>query len=262
MEIAIIGGTGFYGMEFLETTVPQVMRTPFGSMTLWIGSYHGRELGFLPRHGLHHDRLAHEVNYRANLWGLRDLGVTRVLGVSAVGSYNPGMPTGTVVVPDQLVDFSHQRAETFNLGSVDMTEPYCPEMRAVIVAQADALQSEIKPHGTYLSMDGPRYETAAERRLYGQLGMDIVGMTNGTEAVLAREIGLCYATIAMVSGTTIGADPSAGAHGIPPDLEAHRQVVRDNVPRLRALALAAVEAMPAVHGCRCYSLRAEPKRPL
>ena len=144
------------------------------------------------------------------------------------------------------------RQETFNLGSVDFTYPYCSETRAIILQQATALGIQAHPRATYLAVEGPRYETAAEIALWSRLGMDVVGMTNGTEAALARELGLCYAVIGLVS------DLAAGMQETPPDLETHRRVVADNLPRLRALTLAALMALPATRGCPCASQAAKP----
>lgn len=254
MKHALIGGTGFYDMSYLESPRAQIVRTPFGSITAYVGRYQGEEIAFLPRHGPEHNQLAHEVNYRANLWGLRELGVERILGTSAIGSLNVAMAVGHLVVPDNLVDMAKHRRDSFNLGSVDFTYPYCSEMRATICQQAEAIQTAIHPQAVYLSVEGPRYETAAEIKLWNRLGMDVVGMTNGTEAALARELGICYAVIGLVS------DLAAGLQETPPDLETHKHVVQDNLPRLRDLALATLRALPASHGCLCASQAAKPIR--
>jgi 5'-methylthioadenosine phosphorylase len=254
MKRAIIGGTGFNAMTYLEAPRAQIIRTPFGSTTMYIGRYQDQEIVFLPRHGPEHNCLAHEINYRANIWGLRELGVERILGTSAIGSLNLEMQVGHLVVLDQLVDFTKHRQGTFNLGSVDFTYPYCSETRAVILQRAIALGIPVHARATYLTVEGPRYETAAEIALWHRLGMDVIGMTNGTEAALARELGLCYAVIGLVS------DLAAGMQETPPDLEAHRQVVQDNLPRLRELALASLMALPTLHGCRCASQAAKPIR--
>ena len=254
MKRAIIGGTGFADLSYLEGRRAQVVRTPFGGSTVYIGTYQGEETCFLPRHGPEHNQLAHEVNYRANIWALRELGVERVLGLSAVGSLNPEMPIGDLVVPDQLVDFTKQRQATYNLGSVDFTYPYCGEMRAVIIERAQALGIPAHSQATYLAVEGPRYETAAEIKLWARLGMDIVGMTNGTEAALARELGLCYAVIGLVT------DLAAGMQQTPPDLETHRRIVKENLSRLRELALATLVALSDACGCPCASQAARPIR--
>jgi len=254
MKYALIGGTGVYDMSYLDSPRPQIVRTPFGSITVYSGGYKGQEIGFLPRHGPEHNQLAHEVNYRANIWGLRELGVERILGTSAVGSLNVNMGVGHLVVLENLVDMAKHRRDSFNLGSVDFTHPYCPEMRQIICQQAESLGVSVHPSAIYLSVEGPRYETAAEIRLWNRLGMDVVGMTNGTEAALARELGICYAVIGLVS------DLAAGLQETPPDLETHKHVVQDNLPKLRDLALATLAALPSEHGCPCASQAAKPIR--
>lgn len=252
MERVIIGGTGFYDMDYLENPRAQVVRTPFGGATLYIGTYEGREIGFLPRHGPEHNRLAHQVNYQANIWALHELGVKQIIGTSAIGSLNPQMKVGDLVVLDQLVDLTKHRHETFNLGSVDFTYPYCPETRNVILGEAKALEYNAHSAATYMAVEGPRYETAAEIELWRRLGMDVVGMTNGTEAALAREVGICYAVIGLVT------DLAAGMQETPPDLETHRHVVEDNLPRLRELALTTIGALSSNPTCACANQAANP----
>ncbi|HEU5330241.1 MAG: MTAP family purine nucleoside phosphorylase [Thermomicrobiales bacterium] len=250
MTHAIIGGTGFTDMTFLEAPRALVVRTPFGGMTAYSGGYAGQELIFVPRHGPQHNALAHQVNYKANIWGLRELGVERIVGVSAIGSLNPQIEPGDLVLMDQLVDFTKHRDATFNLGSVNFRNPYCDSVRAVALEQARALGQALHPQATYLAVEGPRYGTAAERKLWIQWGMDVIGMTNGTEAALARELGLCYAVIGLVS------DGGSGARKVASDLDAHRRVVEENLAKLRALTLATVAALPQTRDCPCASLAA------
>ncbi len=249
---AIIGGTGFYDLDYLEDPHPIRVRTPFGGAKLYEGHFQGEQLYFLPRHGPEHNYLAHEVNYRANIWALHTLGVERIIGTSAVGSLNPALEVGDLVALDQLVDFSQHRRQTFNLGSVNFTEPYCPDLLATVIAQAKAEGILLHQKATYVSLEGPRYETAAEIRLWQQLGMDVVGMTNGTEAALARELGLCYAVIAIVTNM------AAGIGGSQPSLEAHRQVMQENSQKLRRLALSTFKAIISERDCACAGLAARP----
>lgn len=252
MTVAVIGGTGFTDMSYLESPRAQVVRTPFGGMTAYFGGYEGRELIFLPRHGPEHNQLAHQINYRANIWGLRELGVERILGVSAIGSLRPEIEPGDFVVMDQLVDFTKHRDATFNLGSVNFRNPYCDDLREIVCAQTRDSGQKVHPQATYLAVEGPRYGTAAERKLWISWGMDVIGMTNGTEAALARELGLCYAVIGMVT------DGGSGARKVASDLDAHRRVVEENIANLRALALSTVAALPEGRSCLCASLAAKP----
>jgi 5'-methylthioadenosine phosphorylase len=237
MKTLLIGGTGFSEMDYLDDVRPETVRTPFGGATLYQGTYHGREAGFLPRHGPHHDRLAPQVNYRANVWSARELGFRTLLGTSAVASLNPAIRVGDLVVPDQLVDFTSRRADSFFLRSVNMTDPFTPALRQLIIDAGRREEIPFHDAATYLTVEGPRYETAAEIRLFQSWGMDVLGMTNGTEAVLCRELGLCYATIGLV--TNMG----AGLTDQGPDLEHHRRVTQQNLPRFKRLALAALAAI-------------------
>ena len=241
----LIGGTGFSELDYLEAVEPRVVRTPFGGTTIYQGRYQGIDTGFLPRHGLHHDQLAPQVNYQANVWAASELGFERVLGMSAVASLNLKIQVGDFVVLDQLVDLTEGRAHSFNLRSANMTEPFCPQMRRTILDVAEQDNTIVHPQATYLCVSGPRYETAAEIRLFQSWGMDVVGMTNATEAALCRELGLCYSTIALV--TNMG----AGLTEQGPDLQRHRQVTQANLPRLKQLALTSLSRLTATKDCQC-----------
>lgn len=237
MKTLLVGGTGFSEMDYLQEVRPQTVRTPFGGATIFLGRYDGMESGFLPRHGLHHDKLAPQVNYRANIWAARELGFRCLLGTSAVASLNPDIAVGDLVAPDQLVDLTKHRQDSFFQRSVNMTYPFSPSVREVIIQTA--AQEGVPLHGkaTYITSEGPRYETAAEIALFRRWGMDVIGMTNGTEASLCRELDLCYATLALV--TNMG----AGISDEGPDLERHRAVTRENLPKYKRLALGVLGAL-------------------
>lgn len=251
---AIIGGTGFYNLDYLSDVQSLTVRTPFGGAKIFRGQMQGEPVCFLPRHGPEHNQLAPEVNYRANIWALHELGVDRILGTSAVGSLNPEMQVGDLVALEQLVDFTRHRADSFFLGSVNFTEPYCPQIRQTIQDQGQAEGIPVHPMATYISLEGPRYETRAEINLYRNLGMDVVGMTNGTEAILARELGICYGVIAIVTNM------AAGLGTTEPNLETHKRVMQENSAKLRQLALATLAALPEAHSCPCSSYAAKPIR--
>lgn len=245
MKTLIVGGTGFSEMDYLENAKPVTVRTPFGGAVIFQGAYRGIETGFMARHGLHHENLAPQVNYRANIWAARELGFARILGTSAVASLRPDIHVGDLVLLDQLVDLTHDRDSSFFLRSVNMTEPFCPHMRSVVLQTAEAEGIAVHPQATYICFNGPRYETAAEIRLYRSWGMDVIGMTNATEAVLCRELGLCYATIALV--TNMGAGLSSEG----PDLQRHCRVTQENLPKFKRITLASVAAMPEQKACSC-----------
>ena len=250
--IAIIGGTGFYTLDYMDDPQKINVRTPFGGTTFYQGKFQGEDICFLPRHGFDHNQLANQVNYRANIWGLHESGVDRILGTSAVAAMNLDFSVGDLVALDQLIDFSRHRRDTFNLGSVNFTDPYCFELRETILKQAGLLEIDIHPTATYVAFEGPRYETAAEIRLWKNLGMDVLGMTNGTEAALARELGICYAVIGIV--TNMG----AGLAEEQPNLATHKKVMQDNVEKLKSLTLSALANIPEDHSCECQNLGLKP----
>jgi 5'-methylthioadenosine phosphorylase len=245
IKTLLAGGTGFTELDYLEDPHPKMVRTPFGGTTIYLGTYQGIETGFLPRHGMNHEHLAHQVNYRASVWAARELGFDRILGTSAVAALNPEIKVGDLVLLDQLVDFTEGREATFNLRSAPMTEPFCSEMRASVLHASSLVNVTIHPRATYICFRGPRYETAAEIQVFKRLGMDVVGMTNATEASLCRELGICFVVIALV--TNMG----AGLGELGPNLERHRQVTLENLPRFKTLTLQSLVQMPQTRECNC-----------
>ncbi|GCB02163.1 5'-methylthioadenosine phosphorylase [Sulfuriferula multivorans] len=210
--LAIIGGTGLTQLDNLEITHRQVARTPYGepSGALTFGNINGHQVIFLARHGYGHTIPPHEVNYRANLWALQEQKVTHIVSVASVGGIHPDLIPGALVVPDQIIDYTHGRKHSFYNGGdktvthIDFTEPYSSSMRAKIMAAiADAGESAID-HGVYAAVQGPRLETAAEINRLERDGATMVGMTGMPEASLARELGLNYAAIGVVSNHAAG----------------------------------------------------------
>jgi 5'-methylthioadenosine phosphorylase len=203
-HVAVIGGSGFY--EFLESPTDIEVPTPYGapSSPVAVGDVRGQPVAFLPRHGRDHEYPPHRINYRANIWALRSLGVQQVLAPCAVGGLRPEAQPGTLVIPDQLVDRTSGRVQTFidtGAAHAPFADPYCPNLRAALIdtAGADALAS-----GTMVVIEGPRFSTRAESQSYAKAGWTVVNMTGHPEAVLARELGLCYATIALVTDLDAG----------------------------------------------------------
>jgi len=247
MKTLIIGGTGITDLDVLENKKSETVRSPYGGAVIFTGTYLGLETGFLMRHGQYHENLAPQVNYQANIWAARELGFTRILGTSAVASLRSDIKVGDLVLLDQLVDLTHGRGSSFFSGSVKMTEPFCSQMRTIILATATQEHIFMHPTATYVCFNGPRYETAAEIRLFQNWGMDVIGMTNATEATLCREAGLCYSTIALV--TNMGAGLSQEG----PDLLRHRQVSQENLPKLKQLTFASLQALTQQDLCFCCS---------
>ncbi len=251
--IGIIGGTGFYDVGLLGEASAVDVSTEYGDVTLLKGSYRGTEIAFLPRHGLNHDRLAYEVNHHANMLAFKQLGVNRVITTVAAGGINGMFESGDLVLIDQFINL-HTRHFTYGKYSLDMTEPYCSELRGIFMDQAQKLGYKIHPQGTYMSVDGPRYETKAEILAYRMMGADVVGMTNAPEAALARELGICYAAVVIVT------NKAAGISADEPDLKTHSEAVKKNTAKLQSLLCSVAAAVPEEHHCRCRELYDRAKR--
>ncbi|BAV33548.1 5'-methylthioadenosine phosphorylase [Sulfuricaulis limicola] len=211
--VAIIGGSGLTNLKNLRITRREVIRTPYGepSAPMVFGQLGGQEAVFLPRHGAGHTIPPHEVNYRANIWAMKQTGVTKVLAVNAVGGISPDyLVSGTLVIPDQVIDYTYGRAHTFfgseqkKVTHVDFTHPYCEAMRQTVIQAAASAKMKVVGRGTYGATQGPRFESAAEIRRMERDGADIVGMTGMPEAGLARELELCYASISLVVNPAAG----------------------------------------------------------
>lgn len=211
-RIGVIGGSGLTKLSRLEITHREVMHTPYGepSAPLTHGVYEGLEVVFLPRHGSGHTIPPHKVNYRANLWAMKEIGVAHVIGMAAVGGITPRMGPGHICIPDQLIDYTWGRAHTYVEGDlshvthVDFTDPYCEALRVQLVAAGRRAGIDLADSGTYGATQGPRLETAQEIRRMERDGCDLVGMTGMPEAALARELGLCYACCAVVVNWAAG----------------------------------------------------------
>jgi 5'-methylthioadenosine phosphorylase len=269
-EIGVFGGSGFY--SFLDDAVEVALETPYGppAAPVTIGDVGGRRVAFLPRHGLRHELLPHRINYRANLWAMRGLGVTRLIGPCAAGSLQPGVAPGDFVVPDQLVDRTWGRADTFYEGPVahhvSYADPYCADLSAVAVEAARAAGITVHPTGTVVVVQGPRFSTRAESRWYRGQGWEVINMTQYPEAYLARELGICYAAIALITDYDTGVEgpggpgvstgqgrreplPSAGVEAV-----TQAEVFgffKSNLDRVRRLLFDVIGAIPDKRSCQC-----------
>jgi 5'-methylthioadenosine phosphorylase/5'-methylthioinosine phosphorylase len=211
-KLAIIGGTGLTQLSGLEISAETMLDTPFGkpSAAYVLGRMHGKDMVFLARHGNPHTIPPHKINYRANIWGLKQLGATEIVAVAAVGGITPEMAPGRIIVADQIIDYSYGRAHTFfeeNLQQVthiDFTAPYSETLRQRLLEAAAQTGLDAYPRGVYGCTQGPRLETPAEIRRMERDGCDIVGMTGMPEAALARELGLDYAACAVIANWAAG----------------------------------------------------------
>jgi len=206
-NLAFIGGTGVE--ELLREGRKLKIGTPFGpSPDITIGKIGPLNVAFLPRHGEEHDVPPHRVNYRANIWSLNKLGVTRIIATNAVGAVNRDYKPGDFVVPSDIIDFTKMRSQTFYdeapVTHIDVTQPYCPELTSLLARASKKHAKRVKRNAVFACTEGPRYETPAEIRMLRKLGADIVGMTASPETFLARELEMCYATICFVSNMAAG----------------------------------------------------------
>ncbi|GAA3231160.1 S-methyl-5'-thioadenosine phosphorylase [Actinocorallia longicatena] len=259
VEIAVIGGSGLYSL-LDEVKEEVVVATPYGapSDTVVLGEAGGREVAFLPRHGRGHRVPPHRINYRANLWALRSLGVTQVLAPGAVGGLRAEYGPGTLLVPDQMVDRTSGRVQTFYDGEplpdgsvppvahVSMADPYCPAGREAALSAARECGWEPVDGGALVVIEGPRFSTRAESQWFAANGWSVVGMTGHPEAVLARELALCYTPVSLVTDLDAGVARGEGVT----QAEVFEAFGR-NVDRLRSVLFNAVERLPSVRECVC-----------
>lgn len=257
-EIGVIGGSGFY--SFLDDVTEVTVDTPYGepSDSLFFGELAGRRIAFLPRHGRKHHLPPHRINYRANLWALRAAGVRQVLAPCAVGGLRPEYGPGTLLIPDQLVDRTKSRAQSYFDGEtradgtvphvvhLGFADPYCESGRRASLAAARGHGWEAVDGGTLCVIEGPRFSTRAESEWHAGQGWSVVGMTGHPEAVLARELGLCYSSLNLVTDLDAGAEAGEGV--------SHMEVMRvfsENIGRLREVLFDAVGNLPAEPACDC-----------
>jgi 5'-methylthioadenosine phosphorylase len=253
-NIGVIGGSGFYSL--LEEPAQRTIDTPYGAPSdpISLGTLAGRSVAFVPRHGADHRFAPHVVPYRANLWALRSLGVRQVVSLSAVGSLTPSLPTGTLVVPDQLVDRTHGRAHTYfsdgaGVAHATFADPYCPRGRTAALSGGGAHDG-----GTLVVVNGPRFSSRAESLEFQAQRWSIIGMTAMPEAGLARELALCYTTLALVTDLDAGVEAGGGV--------THAEVLAAfaaNLPRLRDLLVGTLERLSQAQGdCPCGDVAGYP----
>ena len=252
--IGVFGGSGFY--DFLPDVREVIVDTPFGAPSdlVAIASLGGQKVAFLPRHGRGHTHPAHAVNYRANVWALHSLGVRQIIAPCAVGSLQKHIHPGDFVVLDQIFDRTTQRADTFYNGPIthhiSAAEPYCNRMRAIALATAMELNITVHERGTAVIIQGPRFSTKAESAWYTGNGWSVVGMTQYPEAILAKELGICYSGIALVTDYDAGLVAESGESVT---VEAVLRTMADNNHRVQSLILAMLERLPASvqDACQC-----------
>lgn len=259
--IGIFGGSGLY--QLLEGAREVRVETPFGpaSDSLWLGEIGGRQVAFMPRHGREHTIPPHRINFRANLFAMHQAGVTRILAPCAVGSLRRELAPGEVVIPDQFVDRTWGRADTFwegpSVQHVSSADPYCPDLGAQAAAAATRRGAKVHEGETLVVIQGPRFSSRAESRWFSGQGWGVIGMTGYPEAILARELGICYAAIALVTDYDAGLE---GEDDIAP--VTHEQVLRvfaANISRVREILFDLVERLPPGTTCSCAATQPLPQ---
>ena len=246
-EIGVIGGSGLYAL--LDGAREYDVSTPYGAPSdpITVAEVGGRRVAFLPRHGRDHRFPPHRIPYRANLWALRSLGVRQIIAPCAVGGLRPELGPGTFVVPDQLIDRTSGRVQTYyDTGAVHVSfaDPYCPHGRATVLDSAQRVNPV--DGGAMVVVEGPRFSTRAESKWFTAIGGAVVNMTGHPEAVLARELALCYTAIALVTDLDAGVE---GDHGV--TQEEVFGVFAENTAKLRDVLLEAVTRLPAERTCPC-----------
>ena len=254
VKIAVIGGSGLYAMEGLEHTKEYDLTTPFGkpSAPIVVGELEGKRVAFLARHGIGHHISPSEVNYRANIYALKMLGVERVISVSACGSLSEDYAPGDIVIPDQLFDFTKGRERSFFTGGmvahVGVADPFCPQLSATLADAAEQAGATVHRGGTFITIEGPRFSTRAESNLFRQWGMSIIGMTTSPEAFLAREAEMCYAVMAHITDYDVWHVSEE-----PVTVEMVVQTLQHNVHIAEQAIRLAVKNMPEERTCECQN---------
>ncbi len=255
-RIGIIGGTGVYDPEIFEIKDKVVLSTPYGapSDAVLVGEMNGVEVAFLSRHGSGHVYPPHRVNYRANIWAMKHLGVERIISPCAVGSLQEKFRPGELVIVDQFIDFTKGRDYTFYDGAktvhISMADPFCKEMNALFASEARRLELPFHEGGTYICIEGPRFSTRAESRMFRSFA-DIIGMTLAPECQLAREAEICYTSLATITDYDVWADE-------PVDTATVLRTMAESVDRVRRLITATIDKIPEARDkCECpHALKA------
>ena len=259
-KIGVIAGSGLYEIKGLTIKNSSTVSTPYGrpSEKYVFGDIDNTEVIFLPRHGKHHDIPPHMINYRANIWGFKKLGVEKILSISAVGGIKRGLKPGDILILDQILDMTKNRKSTFYEGKngvvhIDFTEPYCPELAKAIEKAGKKARVTVKKGGTYVAVEGPRLESASEIKSFRILGGDVVGMTGMPEASLAREAEICYSALSVV------ANYAAGIRKQKLKVAEVMEVMNDTTENLKKILKALFTIIPGERNCLCKDALDEAK---
>lgn len=239
-------------MDDIDNPEKKSIITPYGeSPEIVLGEVEGEEVAFMPRHGKEHSEPPHEINFRANIKALKNIGVERIIATTAVGSLSSEISPGDFVMIDQFLDFTKSRNSTFYDGDlskvmhVDMTNPYCSDLRETLIERSEELDIDVHSSGTYVCTEGPRYETAAEIQMFNELGGDVVGMTNVPESVLARELEMCYSTVSVVTNYGAGIGDEKLTHS------EVKEIMEENINKVKELIFSTIPKLSLERSCEC-----------
>ena len=243
-EIAIIGGTGIYNTEIISNNQTLDLETPYGktSDSLTIGEFNGKNIVFLPRHGKKHSVPPHKINFRANIWALKEIGVKRIIAPCAVGSLRENMEPGHIAIPDQFIDRTKDRESTFydqgTVAHISTADPFCPELRDLAISTGKKLDYDIHEKATQVCIEGPRFSTRAESNMFRNWGADTINMTLFPECVLARESQICYIAIATITDYDFWAETAVSHHEVLKTLEKNvektNNIIQKIIPQINS----------------------------
>ena len=241
-EIAIIGGTGIYNTEIISNNQTLDLETPYGktSDSLTIGEFKDKKIVFLPRHGKKHSVAPHKINFRANIWALKEIGVKRIIAPCAVGSLRENMEPGHIAIPDQFIDRTNDRESTFydkgTVAHISTADPFCPELRDLAISTGKKLDYDIHKNATQVCIEGPRFSTRAESNMFRNWGADTINMTIFPECVLARESQICYVAIATITDYDVWAETAVSHHEVLKTLEKNVEktsnIIQNIIPQI------------------------------
>ena len=249
-EIGIFGGTGIYDSGLLKESKEITIDTPYGktSDSITIGEFNGRKVAFMPRHGKKHTIPPHLINYKANIWAFKELGVKRIIAPSAVGSLKEEFEPGNFALPTQFIDFTKSRKGTFSEDGrvihISVADPFCPELQNIILDVANEQQVKIHNDATYVCIEGPRFSTKAESKFFKNTGADIIGMTLVPECQLAREAQICYASISTVTDYDVWAEKPVTAKEV-------METLSKNVEITKKILTVLIDKIPETKSCSC-----------
>ena len=255
-EIGIFGGTGIYDSEMLQNSKEITIDTPYGktSDSITIGEFNGRKIAFMPRHGKKHTIPPHMINYRANIWAFKELGVKRIIAPSAVGSLKENFQPGNFALPTQFLDFTKSRETSFSENGrvihISVAEPFCPELQKTVINSARKQDIILHDKCTYVCIEGPRFSTKAESKFFKSTGADIIGMTLVPECQLAREAQICYVSISTVTDYDVWAEKPVTAKEV-------LEILSKNVEKTKELLRVLIDKIPETKNCNCEKALSE-----